>query len=291
MPQKMLWKKLMINKFNTIVFKNRLLYLFIIAFFFVLIVFVFLQVKKTNHKDLVYFFDVFGDSSIIKTSEGHIVIIDGGNDNSTSYKVAKYLPFWQREIDVIILSHSDKDHISGLIEILNRYQVNNVIISGVFHDSIIFDNFLNIVRRKNINLIFSKSDFDLKSKNFYIDFIYPEESLISKVVNVNNNSLVFKFSNNKKSVLFTGDIEQSTENKILQIGSSLKSDFLKIPHHGSKTSSTENFLKAVSPELSIIIANKNNKFGHPHTKIIERLQKLNMNYKITGEYGDIVLFL
>lgn len=258
--------------------KNRVISIFLIfAILFSLI--------KTSPQNLkIYFIDVGqGDSCLIVTPHHKKILIDGGG--SESYDVGKnvLLPYLLdrgiKSLDYIIISHFDSDHYLGCAKIMEELNVKTVIISKQAKSSENFENFKKIVTEKKIKVLVVGKGRNLKiEKDLYFDVLWPRESnLISENV-LNNNSIVCKMNYRDFSMLFTGDIEEIAEKQILQEYKNnlqiLKSTILKVGHHGSKTSSTQDFVNAVKPELALIGVGKDNKFGHPNEDVIKRLETL-----------------
>jgi len=243
-------------------------------------------------KSRIVFCDVGqGDGAFMNLKGGKQIVIDGGPDNSMIGCVGNYMPYFDREIEYLIVSHPDKDHFVGAIEVLKRYAVGAVITNGEMGDSPEYKEFLKLAEGK----IIPAKDIDLN--NGKINFYNRSDEKYSD----NDNSLVFKFlytpasilplkkgeEGRGMSILFTGDISEKRENALLS--SDLKSDILKIAHHGSKESSSLDFLKAVSPKLAIVSVGAKNSFGHPAYIILKRLENLGIKYLQTDEAGDIVI--
>ncbi len=221
----------------------------------------------------VIFLDVGqGDSILIKTPYKQNILIDGGPDDAVLYGLGKNIPFYKQSIDLMILTHFDLDHITGLISVLERYKVKSVFYNGLEDDSPEFQEWLRIIKEKDIllksvkagdNIIFGN---DLALKTFY-----PLELLDKKVEN-NNTSVVNKLVYKTVSFLFTGDLEKEGEKDLLTKKIDLESDVLKISHHGAKKSTSKEFLDAINPKYAIISVGKNN-FGHPSLRVLKRLER------------------
>ncbi len=237
----------------------------------------------------IYFIDVGqGDSCLIITARNKKILIDGGEGDSNvllSYLLDRRI----KTIDYIMISHFDSDHCIGLIEIIQKLNVKNVLISEQAYFCDEYRNIAEIINSKKINVIHVKQGDVLNiDKEVKLDIFYPAENL--EYDDLNNNSIVAKLRYNKFSVLFTGDIEKSEENILNKYASNqLKSDVIKVAHHGSKTSSSEVFIKAVKPKVALIGVGMNNKFGHPNQEIIERLENINCKIYRTDEMGEIVM--
>ena len=199
-------------------------------------------------------------------------------------------------IDYLIISHFDSDHIGGLLTVMKELKVRNVIICMQGEESDNLKKFNEIVKTKRIKtIIVEKGDRLTIENDLYIDVFWPNNSSFIRENVLNNNSIVCKLYYKKFSMLFTGDIEKLAEEQILQEyrndSQILKSDILKIAHHGSKTSSTEEFLKVISPKIALIGVGKDNKFGHPNKEVIDRLQKKGTKIFRTDENGEVSLFI
>ena len=192
-----------------------------------------------------------------------------------------------------MISHFDSDHCNGLIAVLENLNVKKVIISKQSEMSEEYKNIIEIIKRKNIQVqIVQAGDKIILDKYTYLDILYPDFKIPEK--DLNNNSIVCKLNYGMFSMLFTGDIEKEAEKYIVgaglvsaQIenanipkgqtqGLPLQATILKIPHHGSRTSSTEEFLNAVKPKIAVIGVGKDNTFGHPNSGVLERLEQIRM---------------
>lgn len=239
-----------------------------------------------------------GDSCLIRTPKNKIILIDGGGSINSSFDVGKntLLPYLLdrgiTKIDVIVVSHFDRRPCAdGLFTVMKELRVKKVIISKQKEDSENFQKFLKIVKDKNIKIQLVKAgdriDFE---NNLYMDILWPTEQLEISDNALNNNSIVAKLVYKNFSVLFTGDIEEVAEKEIVnryKNSAILKSTVLKVAHHGSKTSSTQEFLNVVNPKYALIGVGKNNNFGHPSDITIQALKNRNCNIYRTDENGEI----
>jgi competence protein ComEC len=244
------------------------------------------------HKELkVVFFNVGqGDSVFIETSNKFQVVIDGGPDSTVLGKLSQQMPFYDKTIDLIILSHPDYDHVIGLIEILKRYEVENILWTGVAKDTGEWKEWEKAIKEEKSNIIIAKSGEKIVFQNdplVYLEVFYPFESLNGqKFEDTNDTSMVGKIVSDDKTYLFVGDISQKIEKQLLEKESDLRSDVIKIAHHGSKTSSSLEFIKAVNPKTAVISVGEN-KWGHPAEEVLQRLRDFGIDVLITKELGDI----
>ena len=174
---------------------------------------------------------------------------------------------------------------------MEKLKIEKIVIGTQYENSENYKKFIEIVKSKNLNVVVMQKGKRLNIENdVYIDFLWPSTEKIQENI-LNNNALVFKMVYKNFSILFTGDIEKVAEEKILkEINPAiLKSDILKVAHHGSKTSTTQGFLDNVEPKIALIGVGKDNNFGHPSGEVIERLESKNIKIYRTDEDGEIVL--
>lgn len=225
----------------------------------------------------VTFFDIGqGDAIFIETPQGRQVLIDGGPDKTILEKLSQTMPFYDRTIDLLILTHPDADHITGLIEVLNYYQVGHILTSGLKKDTAVYQRWQHLIEERNILLTIAQTGQKvILQEGIVLKILWPEQSLIKSLSkNTNNVSIVGQLVYGQTEFLLTGDIEKEIEQRLLNQNWDLTSDILKVPHHGSKTSASYNFLKAVNPQIAVISVGLNNRYKHPHLTVLERLNNL-----------------
>ena len=247
----------------------------------------------------IYFVDVGqGDSTLIQTIEGKNILIDGGGSEFGSFDVGEsiLLPYLLDRrittIDYLMISHFDSDHIGGVFAILENLKVKNIIISKQGETSENLKKFYEITNNKGIRtIIVKKGDIVEIDKYSHFEILFPEDNLIEDNI-LNNNSIVARFNSLDFSILFTGDIEEIAEKRLCELYSGtdkLEAFVLKVAHHGSKTSSTEEFLELVKPKIALIGVGKNNNFGHPNIDVIERLENMGSKIYRTDNCGEIII--
>jgi len=275
--------------------------LFILIFLNILAwVFVFDSAKPSFL--FVNFFDVGqGDAILIVTPKRHQILIDGGPNQTILEKLSKIMPFWDRTIDLIILSHPEKDHIAGLIDVLENYKVENILWTGIVRDTAEYRKWEELIEKEGAKIFIAKSSQKIKAGEIFINTFYPFESFKDeRFKNSNDTSIVSKLIFGNNSFLFTGDITKITERKLIEKDINLKSNILKVGHHGSKTSTTEEFLERISPEMAVISVGgkkdvkgedcdnkERNRYGHPNCEVLERLEKFDILILRTDKNGDI----
>lgn len=246
------------------------------------------EIKKPAEFQVIFFDVGQGDSIFIEDEERHQILIDGGEGKMVLSKLGKVMPFFDRSLDAVILTHPNRDHLGGLIEVLERYKVDRVIYNGVESGDEYYKRFKGIIAKKNIAVSFPRygEHIDL-ANDTHLDFLFPLEDLRDKKVkDLNNTSIVCRLVRGEKEYLLMGDAGLDEEAELISNNVYLKSDVLKVGHHGSKNSTSENFLKAVEPQAAIISVGKNT-YGHPNEAALKRLQDLGAQILRTDERGDI----
>ena len=241
------------------------------------LVFSFLQLP--DNKFHIFFLNVGqGDSTFIKTPENHQIIVDGGPKSFVMQELADVMPFFDKTIDLVVLTHPHSDHISGLTEVLKRYKVSAVLMTGVYFEDPYYQEFLKEIREKNITIFIADNDTALVIGSVFLNVLSPFNSISGKsFANLNNSSIALKVIFKNEEILLMGDAEKDIEEALLTSGVDLDSDILKAGHHGSKTSSTLNFLNAVSPKSVVVSCGKDNSFGHPPPETLRNFYRANIN--------------
>jgi len=245
----------------------------VIAVVFLIMLLLTRIVRIINPTLKIYFIDVGqGDSTLIVTPKNKKILIDGG-EGKTNVLFQYLLDRRINKIDYIIISHFDSDHCNGLIEIIEKMRVENIVMSKQSKESEEYKKILEIIKQKNIKVSSVKAeDKIIIEKNLYTKILNPAEKF--EFQDLNNNAIVAKLVYKNFSMLFTGDIEKAEENLAKKYKNELKSTVLKVAHHGSKTSTSEEFLKYVEPQIALIGVGENNKFGHPNQITIEKLKNI-----------------
>ena len=238
----------------------------------------------------VYFLDVGqGDAEYIKNPDGTDILIDGGPDQSVLSELGKVMDFGDREINLVILTHPHADHVTGLVEVLGRFQIDEVWETKVEYPSATYDSWQNKIKDKNIP---DKLVVAGETRNFgevKIEVLYPLSPLENRRIdNLNNASIVNRLEYKKFSVLFTGDAEKEVLGKLLaQNTDAIHVTVLKVSHHGSSTGITEDFLKVVRPAIAVISSGKDNKYGHPAASTINLLKSYAVRIFRTDQNGTV----
>ncbi len=243
-----------------------------------------------GYDDIIFhFIDVGnGDSSLIQ-SEGYNVLIDTGED-IYSDKLLKYLSeFNVDKIDLFILTHPHSDHMDGLDDILDNIYVDKLIFPDIEKDRRIIKDYIdsyNSIKDNKVIIEYVKKDDIFILENSFIKIISPSQKKYSKV---NNMSIVLTYLYKEISVFYASDMEKELEMDISNSNINIKSDILKVPHHGSNTSSTKNILDNIMADIYIISVGKENKYNHPSINVVDRLRRYSKKVYRTDFDGNIII--
>jgi competence protein ComEC len=245
---------------------------------------------QTENSAKIFFFDVGqGAAVFIETPNKNQILIDGGPGSQILNKLGEAMAFFDRKIDIVILTHPDADHLNGLIDVLKNYEVKQVVEPCVNDSGSGYGQWLALLGEKKISRLCARAGQKIKlDKEITIEIIFPFESLAGQSIeNTNSASIVTKLSFGENDVLLTGDAEKATEYQLVNSGVDLRSQILQVGHHGSKSSASEEFLKAVAPEISVIQVGKNNRYGHPAQEVLDRLKNIGAEIFRTDLGGDM----
>jgi competence protein ComEC len=280
--------------------------------FLLLIIFHPLSAPKPDGRLHIDFLDVGqGDSALITMPSGETLLIDGGgkaNFNSLYVQregeepepfapdtqkigeavVSEFL--WEKgysQVDYILATHADADHIQGLTDVAKNFRVRTAIFGRTPTGDADFIELSNVLQKKNVSVFVASRGDVLNFGDVRIEVLYPEKDESPEAVSDNNHSLVLRVVYGDRKFLLTGDIERETENLLTVTPEFLQSDVVKAAHHGSKTSSTENFINAVKTKITVISVGLDSPFGHPKPEVLERWKNAGAKVLTTGENGTI----
>jgi len=249
------------------------------------------KINKYNNYLKISFLDVGqGDSIYIEAPNGRQVLIDSGPDAKLLQSLAKVMPFADRSIDMIIATHADSDHIGGFPLLIDNYSISTILENGATGSSQLFSTLEEKIDNNKINKIIAQKGMKIfldDENKIYLEILYPNRDISS--LDSNETSIVCRLVYGNNSFMLMGDADIYVENLISWSESkeALQSDILKLGHHGSKSSSSFFWLEKVSPQIAIISAGENNRYGHPSEEVLDRLKKLDILYLATYELGNI----
>ncbi len=259
--------------------------LILFSFFsFMIIFFVFLS-SFFDERTKIVFCDVGqGDAAYIRIKNKIDVLIDAGPDKKVLSCLGKYMPFWDRKIELAFLSHPNRDHYNGYFFITDRYQIDRFITVDSPIVSKTYKKLLNKISEKNIPVLFKYSGDKILLGKGDLTLYWPPKNFNSSEDNDFSSVILFN------GVLFTGDASPFVMGR-LSHGSLEKVDILKVPHHGSKNGLTKKFLDLADPSIAVISVGKNNSYGHPHQRVLNMLKAKNIKILRTDVNGDILFKL
>ncbi len=230
-----------------------------------------------------------GDAIWIQAPNGRDVLIDSGPNDNVVAELSKVKSFFDKTIDFVMITHSDKDHIGGFPEIFTRYKIGHVIESEISSPTIIDKTVTDAIAQENAGIVTARSGERIvldPDNGVVIDVLFPDQK--TSGWETNEASLIVKVTHGSNSFLLTGDAPSEVEDFLVQTyGSQLKSTILKLGHHGSKTSTSDLFITTVQPETVIVSAGVGNRYGHPHPEVIERAENINAQILETAQHGSI----
>ncbi|MEW6230763.1 MAG: DNA internalization-related competence protein ComEC/Rec2 [Chloroflexota bacterium] len=224
----------------------------------------------------VTFLDVGqGDSILIQTAQGQKILVDGGpSPSAITAALGKRLPFWDRSLDLVVLSHPHEDHLAGLVEVLSRYHVTEVLEPPNLKGNPLASEWTRLVQTKGIKAVVAESGQLIKlGEEAWLEVLYPnEDHSTCSGSDANNCSIVLRLVIGRFTALLPGDLEAPGQDRLLGRADDLKALVLKVPHHGSASSLDQAFLDQVSPEVAILSLGKENQFGFPATSCLRKLE-------------------
>lgn len=247
-----------------------------------------LDTLSTSPNLQVHFLDVGqGDSIFIQTPDGVDVLVDGGPNSVVLSQLSKFMSPFDRQIDMVVGTHPDKDHIGGLVDVLGRYEVYTILTTENKSDSAIYSAYTTAIKHEDADVIYARrgQTFTLGASTT-LEVLFPETG--ARDMESNASSIVLKLVYGETEVLLTGDSPKRIEEYlVLTQGEHLRSDVLKAGHHGSRTSTSELFLEEVDPQYAVISAGKNNRYGHPHVEVTDMLFNHRIKIYSTAEEGTV----
>ena len=246
------------------------------------------SIPEKNHKGelKVYYLDVGqGDSIYIKTPNGDDILIDGGNNDKGDEVVSYLREYNVDDLEVMVATHPDADHIGGLDVVLDEMKVESVYMPKITHTTKTFEDFIVAVKNEGLKLKEAKAGVDIGLDGVTASFLAPVKSYGD---DLNTSSAVLKMEHGENSFLFTGDATIESEQDMVAAGEQVEADVLKLGHHGADTSTSEAFLSRVDPQYAVISVGEGNSYGHPTETILTRMKNHGITVKRTDKEGTIL---
>lgn len=237
----------------------------------------------------VHYLDVGqGDSEFVQLPNGECMLIDAGDMNYGGEITEQIKSLGYDKIDYLIATHPHADHIGGMSEVIENFEIGEIYMPRATTNTATFEELLNTISDKGLSISTARSETVIEEGGgLTMEFLAP---CSAEYDDLNNYSAVLKITYNDSSFIFTGDAEDVSENEMLENSySKLNADVLKVGHHGSKYSTTEDFLNAVSPEYAVISCGKDNSYGHPHSETVKRLTDAGVKLYRTDRLGAVTI--
>lgn len=243
--------------------------------------------EKTNNKLLVHFIDVGqGDSILVQVNDKNLLIDAGPESNKDS--LLQYLKSKNiKKLNYVLATHPHEDHIGGMDDVIKAFNVDKFYSPKIQNTTKTYTNMIKALNDKNLKLTVVRPELRLDlGKDVTAEFLAPNKD---EYKDLNDYSAVLKITYKNNSFLFTGDAEALSEKEILSKDYNVKSDVLKLGHHGSSSSTSNNFLDKVSPSIVVASLAKGNDYGHPHKETLKKIKDRNLKFYRTDESGTILL--
>lgn len=241
---------------------------------------------------MLHFFDVGqGDALLIEAPNGNQVLVDGGPDQRVLEKLGVIMPFWDRSLDLIILTHPHADHLTGLIGVLGRYRVGAVLESDASYPTAEYAEWRRILEASGAPITVARSGERIRlSPLVSLEVLAPARSFAGQSPRtIHDAMVVVKLAYASTTALLMGDAERPIERELIASGIDLDVDVIKAGHHGSKTSTSDEFLRAVTPKVAIISVGRRNRYGHPAEEVLDRLRSFGVTVLRTDLAGDVTV--
>jgi competence protein ComEC len=289
----------------------------VIGLLLLTVIFVFWEREKLSDGKLhIVFCDVGqGDAIYIKTPKGNDILIDGGPDDKVLGCLSSHMPFWDRDLEMVVLSHPQADHLTGLIPVVSRYTLRYFVTSPVGNTSLGYKKLIDLIANNGVRVknVYTGEVIDFGDGTVF-KIVWPEEKWAKRnldlvsvgkkeflsadgsgavlgVTNLsgelNDFSTMILVQMREFDALLTGDGDEKIQDVVLADNGFTKIEVLKVPHHGSKTAMTDKFLQTISSSLAVISVGKGNKYGHPAKETIEKIQTVGIEIKRTDKDGEI----
>lgn len=229
-----------------------------------------------------------GDAIFIRTPNGNQILVDGGPGRTVLGELSKVMPFYDRSIDMLILSHPHADHLEGLVEVLKRYRVGTVVVPGTHTASGVYKEWKHLLSSLQVNVVLGKRGMRiLADEHVALDVLLPIQNLPD--VSEHEGMLVALLRYGETEVFFAGDMEERLERYLLTLGKLPDTEVLKVGHHGSQTSSSVALLSALKTDYALISVGEGNRYGHPNQEVLDRFSLMDIPVFRTDQNGAMVV--
>lgn len=235
-----------------------------------------------------------GDAIYLRTPKGADILIDGGPNNRVLSCLSKRMPFWDRQIEMLVLTHPQADHLTGLVSVLENYRVKTIVLENIGVKSAVFNEFRQKVEAEKAAIRNPQRGDKIKMEGIEMEALWPKEvagnggvlGAASFPQNPNEFSIIFDIKYKDFDILTTGDVDSQILKEVTQ-GLSGKIEVFQVPHHGSKFGLTREILEKIAPDLAVVSVGENNRFGHPAPQTMKILKDKEMKILRTDKDGSV----
>ncbi|MBI4426776.1 MAG: MBL fold metallo-hydrolase [Candidatus Kerfeldbacteria bacterium] len=230
-----------------------------------------------------------GDAILLQTPDGSDVLVDGGPDGRVVERLSEYLPPSDRTLELVVLTHPDADHVGGLPAVAEHFKIERVLETAVRSDSLADRSWEAAIDAQRAQRLEAIGNYRLDVGGVALKVLWPPTAVAADAKLRNDTSVVLHVQYGETDVLLTGDISADVEQRLVLTGTLPDVEVLKVPHHGSISSSSEEFLDALKPAAAVISVGQDNRYGHPHPVVLRRYNKRGAKMLRTDEDGDVVM--
>jgi len=250
------------------------------------------EVASSSSLELAFFDVGQGDAIFFETPQGHQVLIDGGPDTTVLSRLGEVMPFWDKTIDLVVLTHPDADHVTGLVGVFLSYEVKNVLWTKKRKDTKAFEAFERALQKEGAKEIIASAGQRImfEGSDVVLEILYPEQGIDIQKEKSNETSIIARLVYGEHKALLLGDTTKKIEKRLVKAESELEANIVKVAHHGSKTSTTRELLEAVRPEIAVISVGKDNRYGHPYPDVLANLAEYDIEIRRTDQEGTILFY-
>lgn len=239
----------------------------------------------------VWFADVGqGDGIILRTPSQDTIVVDGGPRQDFVQELDSHIPVTDRDVDLLVVTHADADHITGLAALVESGRVKSALINrDSTKQTKIYQRLLTALEQQRVQVIEAQAGQQYSFGEVHVRVLWPTPASLSTRKESNDKSIILRVSYGTQDMLLTGDAPNSVEKELLKQGSAVDAEVLKVGHHGSASSTSEDFLQAVQPNIAILSVGAKNRYGHPAARVVQLLQAKGISVLRTDVEGDVLV--
>lgn len=248
-----------------------------------------LYTEKQRKELTVAFLDIGqGDAIFIEAPNGNQILVDGGPSAKVLHEIGKIMPWYDKTIDMIVITNPDKDHIAGFVDVLKRYVVMYALEPGTQNKTPTHEAVQELIKEKGVQKLTARRGMNIDlGDGVVLSVLFPDKDVSD--LKTNDGSIVMRLTYDETEGMLTGDATSAVERHILSYDENIQSDIIKVGHHGSKTSTDGNCVKALRPQYAVISCGQGNRYGHPNEETLVTLGKFPLKVLRTDQEGTIIM--